>query len=74
MVSNSDLHKSRILDLLRHHPEGLTIQEIADSLNMHRQTATKYLYELKGAGVIWVRPVGRAVLHYLKKHEAHAHA
>ena len=69
MSNNSDLHKRRILELLKHHPEGLTIQEISDSLNMHRQTATKYLYELKGSGHIWARPVGKAVLHYLKKPE-----
>jgi predicted transcriptional regulator len=70
--NNSDLHKKRILELLRQHPEGLTIQEIADFLAMHRQTATKYLYELKGGEQIWVRPVGKAVLHYLKKPEVPA--
>ncbi len=67
MYNNDDTHMKRIMELLRQHPEGLTIQEIADTLKMHRQTATKYLYAMSASGQIWTRPVGRAVLHYQKK-------
>jgi len=55
-----------IVDILRAHPEGLTIQKIAKLSGMSRLTATKYIHELLGAGIIYQRKVGVAKLHYLK--------
>ena len=64
---NGEKIKDKILKLLKKHPEGLTIQDLANRLSLHRQTVTKYLLELKGAGIIVRRNVGSATLHYLKK-------
>ncbi|MEM7813799.1 MAG: DUF977 family protein [Candidatus Aenigmatarchaeota archaeon] len=59
--------KERIIEALRQHPEGLTIQDISRIIGAHRHTATRYLAELKGAEMVLCRPVGPAVLHYLKQ-------
>ena len=67
MVNTKIDIKDRIIELLKKHPEGLTIKEIANSLKLHRQTVTKYILELKGAGVIIRKRVGSATLHYLKE-------
>ena len=64
---NSEKVKKDILALLARHPEGLTIKDVAQNLDLHRQTVTKYLYELAGAGLIIRRQVGPATLHYLAK-------
>ena len=66
VTTNNDI-KGRIVELLKKHPEGLTIKEIANSLKLHRQTVTKYILELKGAGVVIRKRVGSATLHYLKE-------
>jgi len=58
--------KERIVETLRQHPEGLTIQDISRLIGAHRHTATRYLAELKGAGIIQYRVIGPAILHYLK--------
>ena len=55
-----------VLDLLREHPEGLTVIEISKILKMSRNTIAVALAELKGADKIWIRPVGMAKLHYIK--------
>jgi len=57
--------KERIVSVLRQHPEGLTIQDISSLIGTHRHTATRYLAELKGAGIAIQRPIGPAILHYL---------
>jgi predicted transcriptional regulator len=59
--------RTLIINILRKHPDGLTITSIAELAGMHRHTATKYVYELKGAGVINERDVGSAKLCYLKE-------
>lgn len=66
---NAEKVKAEILELLGSHPEGLTIQEIAHHIDLHRQTVTKYLYELAGAQLIIRRQVGPATLHYLRQPE-----
>jgi len=58
--------KERIVETLRQHPEGLTIQDISRLIGTHRHTTTRYLAELKGAEIIHCRIVGPAILHYLK--------
>ncbi|MBU5688561.1 MAG: helix-turn-helix domain-containing protein [Candidatus Aenigmarchaeota archaeon] len=59
--------KQSIIELLKKHPEGLTLQKIAQLTNMNRLTATKYVHELIGAGIIYQRKVGVAKLCYLKE-------
>ncbi|MDI6826326.1 MAG: HTH domain-containing protein [Candidatus Aenigmarchaeota archaeon] len=59
--------KEEIIKVLDKHPEGLTFAGIARELNVHRHTLTKYIYELKGSGIIFVRDLGTLKLCYLKK-------
>jgi len=56
-----------ILEILKMHPEGLTIQKISKLSGMSRLTATKYIHEMLGAGIIYQRKVGVAKLCYLKE-------
>ena len=58
--------KKVILDLLKKHPEGLTIQRISNVVELNRITATKYIHELIGEGKIYQRHVGVAKLCYIK--------
>jgi len=60
--------KERIIEILSKHPEGLTFTQIAVEVGMHRHTITKYIYELKGEGIILVRDLRTLKLCYLKKH------
>ena len=59
--------RTLIINILRKNPDGLTLTSIAELTGLHRHTATKYVYELKGAGVINERDVGSAKLCYLKE-------
>lgn len=59
--------KNKIANLLERHFEGLTINDIADSIGMHRHSITKYVYELTGEGRVIQRRVGVAKLCYLNK-------
>ncbi|MBU5690232.1 MAG: HTH domain-containing protein [Candidatus Aenigmatarchaeota archaeon] len=59
--------KQQIIEILKKHPEGLTLQKIAQLTNMSRLTATKYVHELIGAGIIYQRKIGVAKLCYLKE-------
>ena len=61
--------KELVIELLKKNTDGLTILEIADILKVSRNTVPVILAELKGEGVIRIRPVGRAKLHYWKKKE-----
>jgi len=58
--------KEKIISILKDHSEGLTLQEIAKLSGMSRITATKYVHELLGAGIIYQRKIGRVKLCYLK--------
>ena len=64
-MNKRDGIKTKIKSLLAMHPEGMTILEISRFIQMHRHTATKYVYELIGAGVIYERQIGPAKLCYL---------
>jgi len=66
-TTSDDLLKKKIVETVSKHPEGLTIQDLAKILGAHRQTITKYILFLEGAGTIYRRRVGSATLHYLKK-------
>ena len=59
--------KERILEKLKKHPEGLTIQKISELVGMSRITATKYIHELIGEGKIYQRKIGVAKLCYVKE-------
>jgi DNA-binding IclR family transcriptional regulator len=64
----SKIHpKNDIIEVLKKHPEGLTLQNIANLTAMSRLTATKYVHELIGEGKIYQREVGMAKLCYLKE-------
>ncbi|MGC8812676.1 MAG: hypothetical protein ACP5O8_03795 [Candidatus Aenigmatarchaeota archaeon] len=59
--------KEIILDILKSHPEGLTIQNVSKLARMSRITATKYVHELIGEGRIVERKIGIARLLFLKE-------
>jgi len=59
--------RKRIIEILKKHPEGLTILEITSKVGASRATVTKYIYELRGAGLIRQRKVGVAKLCILEK-------
>ncbi len=58
--------KEVITSTLKKNPMGLTIVELSRLLKISRNTVTVVLAELKGEGVIMIRPVGKAKLHYWK--------
>lgn len=58
--------KPKIIRTLSRHPEGLTIQNLADEIKVSRHTIIRYLSELVGEGLVYRRKVGSATLHYLK--------
>lgn len=59
--------KEIILNIMKEHPEGLTIQNISKIAKMSRITATKYVHELIGEGKIVERKIGIARLLFLKE-------
>lgn len=56
-----------VVSLLKKNADGLTVIEIAKKLGISRNTVAVVLAELKGAGLIRIRPIGMAKLHYWKK-------
>ncbi len=46
------------MDTLQAHPEGISIQEVAEMMGIHRNTAAKYLEVLQSQGEVDVRKVG----------------
>ena len=59
--------KDEIVRVLESHPEGVTLQVLSERIGVSRHTVVKYVFELKGSGIIHRRRVGSATLHYLKK-------
>ncbi len=59
--------KEMVIEVLRKNPMGPTIVEISKILNISRNTVAVVLAELKGEGVITIREVGKAKLHYWKE-------
>ena len=59
--------KELVINLLKKNTEGLTIIEISNILKISRNTVAVVLAELKGAGLIRIRIVGRAKLNYWGK-------
>ena len=67
MDINGERLKEKLVDILRVHPEGLTIQELSKLTGAHRQTVRSYLQWLQGAEVVYQRRIGAVTLNYLKK-------
>lgn len=63
---NEDKVKERITEVLKKHPEGLTILNIAASIGINRVTASKYVFCLVAEGIVSQRRVGAAKLCYLR--------
>lgn len=66
-IINGENLKRKLVDILRNHPEGLTIQELSRLTGTHRQTVRSYLQWLQGADIIYQRRIGAVSLNYLKK-------
>ena len=66
IVINGKDVKREIIRILETHPEGLTLQALSDKIGVSRQTIIKYIFELKGSGIVYRRRVGSATLHYLR--------
>ncbi|MEM5853469.1 MAG: helix-turn-helix domain-containing protein [Candidatus Aenigmatarchaeota archaeon] len=66
-VRFSGISEKDILKLLEKHSEGMKILDIAKSLNIPRQTVSKYVYALVARGLIEQREVGRAKVCFLKR-------
>jgi DNA-binding IclR family transcriptional regulator len=58
--------RGRILDILKDHPEGLTLLDVARIIGMNRVTISKYMYGLISEGLITLRAIGPAKLCCLK--------
>ena len=60
-------NKNKVINILKENLEGVTIQELSDTLNLTRSTISIVLARLDGEGKLRIRDVGRAKLHYLKE-------
>lgn len=60
----ADRNRRRMLDRLREEP-GLTLSELIDGLGMARQSASRHVSVLEGAGLVVTHWSGREKLHYL---------
>ena len=54
--------RERIIELLKQHPEGLTILELSKALGMSRITVSKYVYGLTSENLVLQRRVGPSKL------------
>ncbi|MCS7106428.1 MAG: winged helix-turn-helix transcriptional regulator [Candidatus Aenigmarchaeota archaeon] len=59
--------EEKILEAIKQSPQGLTITEISRIVNIHRNTASKYVFALAKAGIIEQRRIGKVSLCYFKK-------
>lgn len=62
MGSPTDADAIRIL--IADHPDGLSIHDVAVTLGIHRNTASKYLEVLHSQGLLDIRRVGATKLYY----------
>jgi predicted transcriptional regulator len=59
--------KEQIIQVLKKHPEGLMLTEIAEITGMNRFTVTKYIHELVGNGSVFQKEAAAAKICYLKE-------
>lgn len=62
-----DTESNRIKDVLRDHPMGMNIKEIANAVSMSRNSVAKYLDVLTASGQLGVRQMGNAKVYYLSR-------
>ncbi len=60
--------KDLIIKILKEHPEGLMLSEIAELTGLNRLTVTKYVHELMGSRSIFQKRVAAARVCYLREH------
>ena len=60
-------HFSRIIELLKENPRGLTVLDISRRININRNSVAKYLAILRTSGQIEEQPVGPAKVYYLSQ-------
>ncbi len=54
-----------VFDVLKKSDISLTINEVAERVNAHRTTVSKYLAVLEARGMVKCRNVGKAKLYYV---------
>jgi PAS domain S-box-containing protein len=59
--------QTRIRDLLRENPKGLTIEDVSKKLSLNRATAAKYLNSMMISGQAELRELGRAKIFYISQ-------
>ena len=57
-MKNTGADFESLFATLQTHPEGISIQEVAEMMGIHRNTAAKYLEVLQSRGEVDVRRVG----------------
>ena len=60
----ADASRRRLLDRL-FEDQGQTLNELCEGMNMRRQSVTKHLNILEGAGLVTIQRRGREKLHFL---------
>lgn len=58
---------TRIIEILKRHPHGLSISQIAGLTGLNRMTVSRHLEILKAKGFVDYRPIGPAKLWYLSE-------
>ena len=66
-MKDTSIHYEILNCTLSEHPEGISIQEVADLTGIHRNTAAKYLEVLQSQGEVDVRRVGVSKLFFISK-------
>ena len=67
-ISQINNAKNLIIKILREHPEGLMLSEIAELARMNRLTVTKYIHELMGSKSVFQKQVAAARVCYLREY------
>ncbi len=66
-VEESKRELSRVLDLLKEEPRGLSITDISRALKLNRNSVSKYLNMLLISGHVELRSIGVAKVYFLSK-------
>jgi len=66
-IEESKRELSRVLDLLKEEPRGLSITDISRSLKLNRNSVSKYLNMLLISGHVELRSIGVAKVYFLSK-------
>ena len=60
-------HKSRIIELLKANPRGMTITDISDRIKINRNSVARYMDILTVSGQVEMRQLGPAKVFYLSQ-------